>query len=111
DRPLKVKARSDGLMLGYENIDLRAIEQIVEVHQVRAIAQAIIYADRYYFEQARPLSDVLDYIMADIQRGGLDVLTEEDSQFGKRLMGDLASFRRFELAAAINRLRTVTIAT
>ena len=107
DRQLKVKARKDSLMLGYENIDLRAIEQIVEVHQVRAIAQAIIYAERYYFDKTRSLSDVLDCVMSDIERGGLDMLTEDGSQFGRRIMGDLASFRRFELAAAINRLRTV----
>jgi len=111
DRQLKVKAREDSLMLGYETIDLRAVEQIVEVHQVRAIAQAIIYAEHYYFEKSRSLSEVLDCVMTDIERGGLDVLTEEGAQYGKRLMGDLASFRRFELAAAINRLRTVKVDT
>ena len=107
NRNLKVKARQDSLMLGYENIDLRAIEQIVEANQVRAIAQAMIYAERYYFDKTRSLSEVLDCVMADIERGGLDILTAEGTQFGPRLMGDLASFRRFELAAAINRLRTV----
>ncbi|MEL7051109.1 MAG: ABC-ATPase domain-containing protein [Cyanobacteria bacterium J06588_5] len=109
DRPLKVKARQDGLMLGYENIDLKAIEQIAESHQVRAIAQAMMYADRYYFDQGRSLSDVLDHVMEDIKRGGLDILAEEGSANGRRLMGNWASFRRFELAAAINRLRTIKV--
>ncbi|MEO0885612.1 MAG: ABC-ATPase domain-containing protein [Cyanobacteria bacterium J06648_10] len=109
DRPLKVKARQDGLMLGYENIDLKAIEQIAESHQVRVIAQAMIYADRYYFDQGRSLSDVLDHVMEDIKRGGLDILAEEGSANGRRLMGNWASFRRFELAAAINRLRTIKV--
>ena len=98
----KVKARRDGLMLGHEQIDLGAIEQIVEVAQVKAIAQAILYAERYYFEQTRPMSEVLDFVMADIQRGGLDALESNE-----RRRGDLAAFRRFELAAAINRLRTL----
>ncbi|MEL7354296.1 MAG: ABC-ATPase domain-containing protein [Cyanobacteria bacterium P01_A01_bin.116] len=104
DKPLKIKARKDSLMLGYEEIDLRAIEQIVESQQVRAIALAIIYAQKYYFDPQRPLSDVLDVVIADIKRGGLDALSEGID--GRRL-GDLAEFRRFELAAAINRLRTV----
>lgn len=101
-RSPQIKAQKDKLMLGYEEIDLRAIEQIVEAHQVRAIAQAIVYAERYYFDIQRSLSEVLDYVMADIVSGGLDVLGENERRYG-----DLAMFRRFELAAAINRLRTL----
>ncbi|MEO0854854.1 MAG: P-loop domain-containing protein, partial [Cyanobacteria bacterium J06648_11] len=107
DRPLKVKARRDHLMLGYEEIDLRAIEQLAESHQVRAIAQAIIYADRYYIDGKRTLAELLDLVMEDIDRGGLDALAEDGSPWGNRKAGDWARFRRFELAAAINRLRTV----
>ena len=92
-------------MLGYEEIDLRAVEQIVEAHQVRAIAQAMIYAQRYYLNETRPISELLDYVMADIERGGLDILLEGD----RSVPGDWALFRRFELAAAFNRLRTVKV--
>ncbi|MGD1899434.1 MAG: P-loop domain-containing protein [Phormidesmis sp.] len=109
NRSLKIKARKDSLMLGCEMIDLRAIEQIVEPHQVRAIAQAIVYADRYYVDGVRSLSKVLDCVMNDIESSGLDVLAEESSTFGQRLFGDWATFRRFELAAAINRLRTLNV--
>ncbi|EDX85982.1 hypothetical protein S7335_3685 [Synechococcus sp. PCC 7335] len=104
----KVKARRDSLMLGGEIIDLRAIEQIVEAHQVNAIAQAIIYADRWYFDPKRSLGEVLDLIMADIERGGLDALADRSSTRHYRL-GNLAMIRRFELAAAINRLRTIQV--
>ncbi|MGC1528670.1 MAG: ABC-ATPase domain-containing protein [Phormidesmis sp.] len=122
NRSLKVKARRASLMLGDETIDLRAIEQIVEVHQVWAIAQAMIYAERYYFDEKRSLSEVLDHVMEDIERGGLDVLAEANSLSSRGsssrgssshrssshwLAGNWATFRRFELAAAINRLRTV----
>ena len=104
-RSPKIKAQKDRVMLGFEEIDLRAVEQIVEVHQVRAIAQAILYAQRYYFHAERPLSETLDCVMDDIARGGLDALTANET-----LAGDLAEFRRFELAAAINRLRTLKTA-
>ncbi|MGI8934883.1 MAG: ABC-ATPase domain-containing protein [Phormidesmis sp.] len=108
NRSLKVKVRKDTLMLGHEEIDVRAIEQIVEVHQVRAIAQAMIYAQRYYFDGQRSLSEVLDQVMADIERGGLDaLLADRGSGSESWLVGNLATFRRFELAAAINRLRSL----
>lgn len=50
----------------------------------------------------RTLSEVVDAIMADIESKGLDVLVPFPQ-------GDLAMFRRFELAAAINRLRTLKV--
>ena len=101
-RSPKIKASKDSLMIGYEQIDLRAVEQLVEVHQVKAIAQAILYAERYYFDGSRSMSEILDCVMADIEKGGLDSLGDYE-----RRRGDLAEFRRFELAAAINRLRTI----
>ena len=106
NRNLKIKAQKDKLMLGYESIDLRAIEQIVEANQVRAIAQAMIYADQYYFDGARPLSQVLDCVMEDIERAGFEALSSSQSSV-RGIPGNWALFRRFELAAAINRLRTV----
>ena len=109
NRAPKVKARKDRLMLGYEEIDLRAVEQIVEVHQVSAIAQAILYAQRYYWDGKKSLKETLDLVMEDIERGGLDTLTVGLEPTHPRLSGDLAEFRRFELAAAINRLRTLRI--
>ena len=104
DRGLKIKAQKDKLMLGHETIDLRAIEQIAEANQVRAIAQAMIYAERYYFDEARSLSQILDCVMEDLRRGGLKALAIESN---REPAGDWATFRRFELAAAINRLRTI----
>ncbi|MEL6470715.1 MAG: ABC-ATPase domain-containing protein [Cyanobacteria bacterium J06623_4] len=115
NRPLKLKASRDSLTMGHEKIELRAIEQIAEAHQVRAIAQAMVYAQRYYFDGQRTLPAILDCVMGDIKQGGLDALTAYDTLNGAAgsslRMGDLAEFRRFELAAAINRLRTVKIAT
>ena len=109
NRSLKVKARQHSLMLEHEEIDLKAVEQIVEPYQVRAIAAAMIYAQRYYFDGKQPLSAVLDQVMDDIERGGLDALAEDSTPLGNWRVGDWAQFRRYELAAAINRLRTLQI--
>ncbi|MGB3294775.1 MAG: ABC-ATPase domain-containing protein [Phormidesmis sp.] len=110
DHPLKIKARQAVLMLGNEAIDLKAVEQLVETQQVSAIAQAIIYAQRHYFDGQLPLGTVLDYVMADIAQGGLDMLSPGIESDEPRLSGNLAEFRRLELAATLNRLRSLKIA-
>ena len=99
-RAVKLKVRDvDEIAFGTQEIDLAAVEQIVDAGQLRAIAAAIVYAKRYL---DRPLSAILDRVMADIDSQGLDVL----SAFPQ---GDLAQFRRFELAAALNRLRGLQV--
>ena len=99
-RAVKLKVRDvDEIAFGTQEIDLAAVEQIVDAGQLRAIAAAIVYAKRYL---DRPLSAILERVMADIDAQGLDVL----SAFPQ---GDLAQFRRFELAAALNRLRGLQV--
>lgn len=99
---IKVRDR-DKLAFGKEDIDLSSVEQIVEAGQLKAIAAAIIYAKDDYLGRERTLAEVLDLVMADITFQGLDVMTDF-------IQGDLAMFRRFELAAAINRLRSLQVA-
>jgi predicted ABC-class ATPase len=102
-RSVNLKARdTDHLQIGTEAIDLSAVEQLVEPGQVRAIAEAIVYAQRYHMTPNRPLSQVVDAVMADLADHGLDALTEWP-------MGDLVAFRSLELAAAINRLRSLQV--
>ncbi len=103
DVSLKVRA-TDEIRLGTEAIDLAAVEQLVEPGQVRAIAAAIVYAQRHYFDGRRSLTEVLSAVMSDIQTYGLDCLDE-------RLTGAFVTFRQLELAAAINRLRTLEVSS
>ncbi len=98
---VKLRARDvDQLQIGTEAIDLSAVDQLVEPGQVRAIAAAIVYAQRYRMTATTPLPEVIAAVMADIAQYGLDCLTDWP-------IGDLVSFRGLELAAAINRLRTL----
>ncbi len=101
NRSVKLRARDvDQLQIGTEAIDLSAVEQLVEQGQVRAIAEAIVYAQRYRMTATTPLPEVIAAVISDVEQYGLDCLTDWP-------MGDLVNFRGLELAAAINRLRTL----
>jgi predicted ABC-class ATPase len=102
-RDVRVKVRDvDELAFGTEEIDLGAIEQIVDSGQLKAIAAAMVYAKQQYMDGKRTLSEIIDLVMADIDAQGMDIL----SPFPE---GDFAMFRRFELAAVINRLRSLSV--
>jgi len=102
-REVKLKVRDvDEVVFGTEEIDLSAVEQIVEAGQLRAIASAIVYAKGQYINGRRTLPEILNGVMADLESQGLDILSNLPE-------GDLVLFRRFELAAALNRLRTLKV--
>ncbi len=100
-KKLKLKVRGvNALQLGTENIDLSAVEQIVDSSQLSAVIEAILYAKKYM--DGRTLEEILELVEQDVESHSLDVLNNRKS-------GDLAHFRRIELAAAINRLRTLQV--
>ena len=100
-RESSIKTRDvQTVQFGAETLDLSAVEQIVQRAQTRAIGAALDYARRRYIDGQRTLSEILDLVMADIERDGLDVLD-------RRRTGALTRFRRHELAAAFNRLRSL----
>jgi len=104
-KDVNVKVRDDDeVSFGNEEIDLAAVEQLVDKGQLRAIAAAIVYAKKQYLDGKRTLPEILDLIEADIAEKGLDIITPSPQH-------DLAYFRRFELAAALNRLRTLAVRT
>ncbi len=102
----RVKAfGTEEVAFGYESIDLSHVEQIVDPSQTRAIGLALVYAlEQGFIDGRRPLSAVLDALESAIDRYGLDVLSPFRGH-----PGDFARPRRFELAAALNRLRTLEV--
>jgi predicted ABC-class ATPase len=101
DRPLKRKVRDlDTIVLGKEEIDLSAVEQIVETAQLRAIAATILHLQQHYLDGKHPLPAILDRVMQQIASQGFDSLTSLPE-------GDFAQFRPLELASAINRWRSI----
>ncbi|NEZ58364.1 ABC-ATPase domain-containing protein [Adonisia turfae] len=100
-KPAKVKTQSlTTLTIGQEDIDLRGIEQLIEPNQTRAIAHAILTWQQQ--NRSHSLKSLLDDIMDWVNRGDFDSLTPYP-------MADLSEFRRYELAAVINRLRNLRI--
>jgi len=94
------------LIFGEQTIDLAGVEQIASRAQMRAIGQGLVLlAERVLAGDSAEGVDVagaLDAIDDLLDEGGLDTLDP-------RCVGDLAQFRRFELAAALNRLRTLRV--
>lgn len=101
----EVSIKSRGLrtvLFGKETIHLDAVSQLADYSQTRALAEAIYYARERYMDERRTLREILDLVMADIDRDGLDVLSAAPK-------GNYALFRKYELAAALNRLRTLAV--
>ncbi len=102
-RSVNVKVRDeDGILFGAEEIDLQAVDQIVSRPQLRAVSEALVLARRRFMDGKASIPEILDRVMEALDREGLDVLSD-------RKPGDLARFRRHELAAALNRLRALEI--
>jgi predicted ABC-class ATPase len=98
----RVKISCKGLhtiMFGMHTIDLQYVEQLVDVSQTRAIGDAVYYAVDY-MDGTRTVKEIVNCVLKDAEQ--LDV-------FNPRPVGDYAAFRGLELAAAINRLRTLAV--
>lgn len=87
--------------LGTNNIDLSVIEQLVSYNQLNTLRKAIEYARRY-MDGKKTFRQVTSLVMLDLGRSGLDILNSNFS-------GELVEFRKIELAAAINRMRSLKV--
>lgn len=101
DRP-KVRVKGTRtLVVGGSVLDLWGLEQLVDASQTRAIGCALALLARERSGRVT-MEEALDIVDEALRKGGLDAL----SLFPPgQHPGDLASFRRLELAAALNRLR------
>ena len=101
--PASIKVQAPTRVLfGTEELDLGSLEQIIEEGQVRAIAHALFYASEGWIDGRRTVHEAFAGLVDEISRIGLAAIDT-------RQPGDLAAFRIHELAAALNRLRTLQI--
>jgi len=87
----------DYVQFGRSIIDLSEIKQIADVDQARAIGFVLYYAKLRYMDEGYPLCEILDLVDRDLSNEGLNTLVRD-------MRGDLARPRRYEVAAALNRL-------
>lgn len=99
----KISRRSDDtLAFGEHLVDLRALEQIVDVSQITGIGLALDLLARRHLDGRTPLRAALDALEAALTDGGPHVL-------GDGYPGDFVVPRRHEIAAALNRLRSLRV--
>ena len=108
-KDVKLSSRDcEEVVYGTTAIDLRAVEQLFDPSQTRAIAGAIHLAATRFVDGERTLSEILDALEAELDASGLDVL--DPFHRPGRHPGALARPRRFEIAAAIDRMRSLRVA-
>jgi predicted ABC-class ATPase len=88
---------ADYLQFGRSLVELGAIKQIANADQARAIGFVFYYAKLRYMDEGYPIREILDLVDRDLSNEGLNTLVRD-------LRGDLARPRRYEVAAALNRL-------
>jgi predicted ABC-class ATPase len=102
-RPVSVKVQgTKSIEFGIHEIDLTAVEQLVSAAQTRAVSEAILLARDRFVDGKRTLPEILQALEEVLEKEGLDAL-------GTPYDGELALFRRFELAQALNRLRPLEV--
>jgi len=86
---------------GKTMIDLNDLEQLIELSQTKAIAEAILTMSRS-FDGKKSLKEMIQRLMADIDNNGLDTLNDKTN-------GYFAEFRGIDLAFAVNRCRDLKL--
>jgi predicted ABC-class ATPase len=90
------------LLFGRSTLDLTQVTQLADRYQTSTIGLILQYARNHYMDEGRPLREMLDLVDRDLSTEGLETLVRE-------LRGDLVRPRRYEIAAALNRLETLRI--
>ena len=88
------------ILYGASTLNLSGLEQLVDSSQTRAIGDIILYYSRKYAGREQSLREGLERVFDDLKQHGFDLLSS-------RKLGSYAMPRMFEVAAAINRLRTL----
>jgi predicted ABC-class ATPase len=107
-RDRKVSSRGcDEIVYGTTEIDLRGVEQLFDPSQVRAIGWAILHAATHVMGDSITVPELLDELDGLFDREGLDAL-DPFHRPGQH-PGALARPRRMEIAAVLNRMRTLRL--
>jgi predicted ABC-class ATPase len=103
---IDVRGREE-IRFGNEPIDLRLVEQLVDASQTRAVGHALYLARERWMDGRRTLREILAELEAFLDAAGLDALDPRGG--GEGHPGRYARPRAAEVAAALNRLRTLRV--
>lgn len=108
NREVKIEARSvDAIAFGHETIDVSGVEQLVDVSQTRAVGYALHLVASRFLDGRMDIKAIVQGLVEQFDDAGLDGL--DPYHQGERHPGNFARPRAFEIAAALNRLRTLRI--
>jgi len=107
-RDVKIDAKSlDLVVFGQDAVDLSGVEQLVDMSQARAVGHGIqLLVQRSRRSQIR-VADAVTLVDEIFTQEGLDVLDPYSKP--ERHPGNFSRPRPYEIAAAINRLRSVRL--
>ena len=88
------------ILFGNEEVDINLVEQLLDPSQTRFIADVMLHIHRHHVDGQTPLPQLIEQALDDVRSGGLDTLTA--GRYGNRAVA-----RPLEIAAAVNRLRTL----
>lgn len=109
-RKEKVAARGLGTILfGCQTVDLSSVEQLVDISQTRATGDIVRYARRRgYIDGHTSMRELLELIMGDLVSEGLDIISPYRGDTPGH-PGDYAMPRPYEVAAMLNRMRSLRV--
>ncbi len=99
------------LRFGEETVDLRCVEQLLDRSQTRAVGFALNLAGQRLIKDRATVSELLNYLDDLLEQEGLDALSphNEVGKTDRQHPGNFARPRRHEIAAALNRLRSLAV--
>ena len=100
ERVRSVKTRA--IEFGTEEIDVSLLAQLVDPGQCRMIGDVLLECTRGLCDGRQTIAELLDAIEERIAADGLTAVAAPT-------FGDRAQARRFEIAAALNRLRSLRV--
>lgn len=102
-KPVAVKTRkTDSIEFGTQEINLNAVDQLVDNGQLKAIGEALVFIKNDRQSPDLTLPEILNRVLFFIEENGIQGISQTPK-------GDLVRFRIFELAAAVNRLRGLVV--
>lgn len=97
----------DAVRFGRWTVDLRGVDQLVDPSQTRAVARAVAVARERWPNADLSVAEILDRLDVMFDEEGLDVLNPYGHS--DQHPGEFARPRRLEVAAALNRLRSLRV--